>query len=626
MITGFSLRKLQITSDSSPSAEVTFLPGFNVVTGPSDTGKSYLYQCIDYMLGGSSEPKHIDEGAGYSTIYLELVTYIGTIYTLQRGIRGGDYICYQCGIDELGNLAASSSAFKLKSEFDANDSNNISTFLLSLSGINGNIKIQKNARFETANLTFRTIYHLYLVDESGIIQEESPVHGKTDFNDTLSKWAFHYLLTGEDGNSLIAKPDPKIVKVQKLAKEFVFDGLIANLENEIQQLRTRSEGIDGIDVLERKISEQTNTISASSGVISEYQKERQSVWNSQQHDDSRIIAIDELLLRFSLLKKHYKSDEKRLEFMSEGDFYFQQLETVNCPLCGTPLVSHDARQGCIEKDGLLIDIQAASREEIQKIAVQLKDLENTFRVLEEERLSLLQKSAEKKARIEELDHIITDSLSPRLIIEKAELDRLLAERRIVDELEINTKMLQDLWISRANVVPSVPQLPRYKSQERKASLDGSAIRKLCDEIEQLLNGWKYPEKGTVEFSEQTMDISIEGKQRRNHGKGVRALLRSAFNIGFMRYCIEYNRPHPRIVVLDSPLLNYRERSASDAEEISAEVKQSFFTNLADLSNIQQIIVFENEPVPNDLKESINLIEFVGRFGVGRSGFFPLQNS
>lgn len=625
MSIGFSLGKLQITGNNLPIAEIVFMPGFNVVTGPSDTGKSYLYQCIDYMMGGSSEPKHIKESAGYSTIYLELITSDRTIYTLQRSIKGGDYICYKCSIDDLEDLRASSSAIELKSEHDANDNNNISSFLLSLSGIDKSIKIQKNARFNTVNLTFRTIHHLFLVDESSIIQEQSPIYGEMGrVVQTASKWAFHYLLTDESGNELISKPDPKIIKAQTSARENVFDGLIASLEKEIEQLRERSKDIEsGIDELEKKISEQANAISASSGNIAQQQKERQLAWNAQQETDSRIITIDELLLRFSLLKEHYKSDIKRLEFMSEGDFYFQQLETINCPLCGTPLDSHEAKQRCIEKDGMLVDVQTASKEETQKIELQLKDLDNTFRVLKEERSVLIQKSHELKTKVEGIDHIINDSLKPMLVIGKEKLDRLLADRRILDELEISSKRLQDLWVSRSNIVPDQPQISEHHNEVAKAGLDGISLRRFCAQIEQLLNNWEYPERGSVEFNEKTMDISVEGNPRNNHGKGVRALLRTAFNIGLMRYCIEYNRPHPRLVVLDSPLLNYKERSTQDAnEEISDTVKQAFFTDLARSADDQQIIVFENEPVPHELRDKINLIEFVGRSGMGRIGFFP----
>ena len=46
-MTGFQLRKLQITGPDVAVAEIDFGPGLNVVSGASDTGKSYLVETVD---------------------------------------------------------------------------------------------------------------------------------------------------------------------------------------------------------------------------------------------------------------------------------------------------------------------------------------------------------------------------------------------------------------------------------------------------------------------------------------------------------------------------------------------------------------------------------------------------
>jgi hypothetical protein len=42
------LRELRLTGASVPPASVRFDLGANVVSGVSDTGKSYMFHCIDY--------------------------------------------------------------------------------------------------------------------------------------------------------------------------------------------------------------------------------------------------------------------------------------------------------------------------------------------------------------------------------------------------------------------------------------------------------------------------------------------------------------------------------------------------------------------------------------------------
>ena len=71
-ITGFHIRRLTLVGRDVPNAEVQFKQGLNVVSGPSDTGKTFIVQCIDYMLGGKDVPEAIPEAAAYETARLAL--------------------------------------------------------------------------------------------------------------------------------------------------------------------------------------------------------------------------------------------------------------------------------------------------------------------------------------------------------------------------------------------------------------------------------------------------------------------------------------------------------------------------------------------------------------------------
>ena len=63
---------------------VDFEKGLNIISGPSDTGKSYIFQCINYMLGSSEKPKEIDESIGYSSVLMEIELYSGDTYTFKK--------------------------------------------------------------------------------------------------------------------------------------------------------------------------------------------------------------------------------------------------------------------------------------------------------------------------------------------------------------------------------------------------------------------------------------------------------------------------------------------------------------------------------------------------------------
>lgn len=97
MKTGFYIKRLIVAGDAGEESYVKFKKGLNVITGPSDTGKSYIYQCVNYMLGGSDAPKRIKESKQYTKIYLEISTYSNTLYTLERDFSGGDFKLFKKG-------------------------------------------------------------------------------------------------------------------------------------------------------------------------------------------------------------------------------------------------------------------------------------------------------------------------------------------------------------------------------------------------------------------------------------------------------------------------------------------------------------------------------------------------
>ena len=68
---------------------IDFKPGLNFILGPSNTGKSLVMDCLDYMFGFTPKKnkpsKIIDNNHGYELITLQLATSNGTVI-LERKI------------------------------------------------------------------------------------------------------------------------------------------------------------------------------------------------------------------------------------------------------------------------------------------------------------------------------------------------------------------------------------------------------------------------------------------------------------------------------------------------------------------------------------------------------------
>jgi hypothetical protein len=135
----------------------------------------------------------------------------------------------------------------------------------------------------------------------------------------------------------------------------------------------------------------------------------------------------------------------------------------------------------------------------------------------------------------------------------------------------------------------------------------------------------------VSFDEKTYDIRIDGKLRTDNGKGVRAVTHAAFKVALLLYCQERDLPHPGVVVLDTPLLTYRDPlrtprfgalTEDERQLAKTSLKQKFFEHLFELRDAGQFIVLENVDPPNNIENLANVQLFSGVPGTGRGGFFP----
>ena len=162
---GFWLKSLRLTGPDVEDAEIDFEKGLNVICGPSDTGKTFILQCIDFILGGKDKPKEIPEADGYDTVFLEIRTYDGDKQIiLQRSLQGGDIEVVKQ--DELPII--------VKPKHDKDNTDSISYVLLQLSGLE-NKKLKKNKDGVTQSLSFRNVIKFCVVSEQDVQKENSPI-------------------------------------------------------------------------------------------------------------------------------------------------------------------------------------------------------------------------------------------------------------------------------------------------------------------------------------------------------------------------------------------------------------------------------------------------------------------
>lgn len=617
-ILGFYISKIHVTGLNCKTAKLEFSKGFNLVSGLSDTGKSYIFACINFMLGGGDPPKEIPESLGYSDVFLEIKTYSNLTYTLSRSLNGGNFKLKEV---EIERFLTQGVAKTLKSQHSSSNEDNISSFLLSLSGF-AETYVRKDKQNTKRELSFRDIAKLTLIDEERIITEKSPVYSGQYTEQTQEQSVLEILLTGKDAKDLEQVEDVKIVTGRIKGKIELVDSFIKELSQKLIQLEQENP-IDNQLKLQKRVDELTMVLSDSSLKLEELGAEKQRIYNEINAIESKGILQDELSSRFILLKEHYYSDIKRLEFITEGEEYFSQLTAVKCPLCGGEMDKD--HYDCIIEDGeKSSSIMNSVGIELDKIKIKLSDLEKTLLQLESEKKERELMLIGLKRNFEIVKIQIQDKLEPTKSATKKEIDSLIMELSLINEKDILKQQLDNYFLQKSNLEKELTIKP--KVGEQTDGIKYTVFKEFCNSIENILRSWKYPNISNVNFDDsyRTYDIVINNKNRKAHGKGIRAITYTSFVIGLMDYCISKNLPHSRTIIIDSPLTTYQgKESKAKSVEIAKDMEDAFFNDLSSINNDRQVIMLDNKDPNDDIKSKINYIHFTGDKNNGRQGFFPI---
>ena len=609
-ITGFQIRSLSLLGNGVPNAEVRFSEGLNVVSGPSDTGKTFIVQCIDYMFGGKDVPKPIPESEQYETIRLALnFSEDGDEVVLERSIRGGDF-----------KLIRSGKADKtLSAKHSADDKNSVSQYLLGLSGLTGK-KVRKNKQGVTREVSFRDLARLVLVDEETVISETSPILTGQYINATAESAVFRLLLTGIDDGSLISSEDPKVAKGRQAGKVEMLDLLLNQTKVRMAEMQLPGD----IQTWQAKLTQVESLYEAAQKELAVEQQnaalmegKRREELNGLRQLESRSGVLRELQRRFSLLEQQYLSDLRRLESIAEAGSRLGQMKEERCPVCGATAEHQEHEHQ--KAEAAPEDVAQSCLAEAAKIRSLISDLQLTRTDNDKELVRLHDQCEQTKERIRVVATQLTEMLKPRIeaaLLELRESQAMRDSYRRAVELNASANELQGLMAELEG------QMPKKGTELESARVHTDEAEAFSKEVESLLRNWHFPGLDRVTFSEGDQDIVISGRMRASHGKGVRAIAHAAFNLALLKYCLKREMPHPGFVLIDSPLVVYREPD-TDERGFSHDVKEAFYRSVAEEFKAAQVIIFENDDPPLDMANAANLIRFTGADN-GRYGFIPVS--
>jgi hypothetical protein len=612
-IQGLTLMNVAVAGPNQRPAAIALASGLNVIVGASDTGKTYIFELIDFLLGATKVPEAIPEARGFDHATLEIAPRNEEPFRIKRALVGGEF-----ELTTRLSDPASMTTVVLNARHSAGNEATLSGYLLARIGL-GDKFVSTDNHGTKSSLSFRDVSRLVLVNEERIIQRRSPILTGEKLTAIRERNVFAYFLTGTDDSQVVPTEKPKDRRARLKAQQAMIESLLDEKKAELQKLSSVPDDLLAqAQKLDATIEHETDTVVASQQAIESEEKARQSLFSEQSDELARLKFLDEQLTRLGLLADFYNSDRARLAAVIEASKTLHEMPAGTCPLCGQTLDGKTLAGGPQRGHE---ELEAACRSEIGKIDVLANDLAGAIGEFKDERDSRQKGADSRKAEINACNRRIEELLLPKMKTAKTSIQQMLAQRaRIAEALSLHqtTKDFE----GRLQSIQTDLKQKRQKTVLANRTTTSAATR-LCEIVHETLRGWKYPNLGPVAFDSEKLDLVIGGQDRQSKGKGYRALTHAAFTISLMRYCRTESIPHPGFVVLDTPLNPFKgPTTGEDAIKVNDEVKQAFFEELAKDKSGDQVIVMENEEPPPALRTEIQYHHFSKNPTVGRYGFYP----
>lgn len=587
----FYIEKIIVTGSGKTDSIIELSNGVNIIYGPSNTGKTYIVKCIDYMFGSEREP--IDISTGYQYIKIIVRTQCGTI-TMSRKI-GENKIEVSSNDNNVpsGKYATKAS----RTNYDKT----INSVWLSLIGINDLHLVISNENYKKQILSWRTFSHMFMLTETKIISEYSAILSGRDTSNTAVIASLIFLLSGQDFAETETKDTKEIKEAKKNAVKAYINKELFRLSERNQELLAQLKENPNINIaveIEKIMAE----ISTNEKRINSSIEENQKILAQLYEKNENLSECNVLLNRYDELTTQYDADLKRLNFIVDGEANLNTSFSTHCPFCDGEVV--------VKKNQNYID---AAKSDYKKIKLQAKDLESASKELRSEKLSLEQEIGTLMAKKKSIEELIEKELKPQVFNLKEKLSTYKDAIECQKEIDILKKLSEQ---KTADMIENDTDEESELKFKVKEHLDYSFINELSNGIKSFLENCNYDNLLSVIFDKADMDIVINGKKKSSNGKGYNAYFNSVVAIVLSRYMESKAKYSPDFLVLDSPILSLKEK---ETKKPSETMRNTLFENIVDNQKGIQTIVIENE-IPEINYKDANIIHFTKEKNNGRYGF------
>lgn len=592
------IKKLEATGQKGTST-IDFGKHLTLIMGKSETGKTTIYKCVDYLFGASKDDKHRPflTNTGYDTVIGYFSTDLGDIKITRR-------------IDD-NKIFVEASDPSIGSEYSASTSSDkwIGKLWKKVLGLPEDFKVPSSKDGKTKTFSWRSINQAFMIHEKRVTTENSLLMSKEKTNETTFLSEMLCLLYNEDLAEFDAEGGTKVRQIRRAAVQKYIKSKRDELEQKIKSLEAKKPQGKDIESVINDLKERLNEINEK---LNAAIKDNQVISQRLIELDKKISELEAVIGRYNVLESQYKSDIKRIGLIVDGEKNTTSLtKKGKCPFCDAPLENHN-HESYIQ----------ASRGELTRIIMNLNDLNEAKEDIVEDLNDATDEREDLLRQQQEKNSIVNDDLLPlqaSLENQIREYQEIIAYQEALKLYEEMDTGLDDDYKANDKADDKVDYRPKEifaKHDDFKTSIE--------ENYKTILRAINYSPVDSVDFSLSSFDVLVNENPKPNRSKGYQGLLNTVLVLAFRVYMNAVAKINPHFYFIDSPVQTLM-TEASD-EDIKDDLRKGLFKYLFENYGDDQIIVIENtdrHELPkfeNINPDDVKVYEFTQNKEKGRYGF------
>lgn len=570
---GFYIKKVIANSAEKGDAIVTFGKGLNIIQGRSDSGKTCVANCINFIYGGAKN-KPFKDSAKYDGVTMVVASNDKPGEVIFRRTVGKNQVEVISTIAGIEN-----GVYDVTNRKNAKKPS-LNTIWLQLIGMDPEVMIVTNSRFETKRLTWKNLLRIFYLDEGRVDDIDSIVEPSHRYmENTLFMSALLYLITGRTFTETDAQEKKEIKKARRKAVKDYVNQKIQNAAERKKKLEEDLCILEGIDV-EAQIAEATLALEEIRKKIDQALKESQKLLSAILDDEQQIAECNMLLSRYSKLSSQYKGDIQRLSLIAEGEEKYQNVTPLLiCPYCENP-ISPRKRKSYME----------SARITMERTIAELTGLEETKKDVNDQKNEIQEDLRKLKERKNALESTIKKELRPQESEQLNIVNSYKAYLQITTEISVIESYADDFG-SDLDAIENEQEDDITTEYHPKEYFNDDFVPIMSEYAQSILEECHYSGLLKATFNFSKFDIMVNGEDKAtSHGKGYRAYLNTVMILMLRKYLANFAKFDPHTFIIDTPLHGFDD---GVDEKMPESMRAGLYRYFINHQEEGQLIIIEN---------------------------------